>query len=312
MTAIYHDSNHDDDRRRRELHDGQIYVYSPRESTQALCEHARVMCAEAFAPYHPQEAQHHLPVEQYTSILASLKPSFIHHPESKRLIQLVLKDLGCDMQKTYFDVPRLRTATSGGYLTAGLGYAFKPHRDTWYSTPMCQLNWWLPVYELEPTNCMAFHLNYWNRPIKNSSNEFNYQDWNQTGRKEAVKLIHKDTRRQSEALEPMELEPDVRLVCEAGGLIIFSAAHLHSTVPNTSGRTRISMDFRTVHADEIASRGGAHNIDSACTGTTMMDYLRGSDREHFSDEIINSYAGGPQLGPVLEATTDISTAITTA
>lgn len=295
MATIYHDAKHGDDRRRRELYDGQIYVYSPREQTLALCEHARRMCEEAFAPHHPQEAQHHLPVEQYASILATLKPNFIHHPESKRLIQNVLADLGCDVEKTYFDVPRLRTVTSDSYLTAGLGYAFKPHRDTWYSPPMCQLNWWLPIFEIETNNCMAFHPKYWNRPVKNSSHEFNYQNWNDTGRKEAVKLIEKDTRRQSEALEPLELEPDLRLVCEPGGLIVFSAAHLHSTVPNASGRTRLSIDFRTVHLDEIENRGGATNLDSACTGTTMMDYLRGSDLEHFSDEIIQRFVESPTV-----------------
>lgn len=311
MTTIYHDASHDDNLRRRELYEGHLYVFSPRESTQALCEHARQMCREAFAPHHPQEAQHHLPVDQYVSILASLKPSFIHHPESKRLIQLVLQDLGCDLERTYFDVPRLRTATSDGYLTAGLGYAFKPHRDTWYSPPMCQLNWWLPVFEIETNNCMAFHLNYWNRAIKNSSNEFNYQDWNQTGRKEAVKLVKKDTRRQSEALEALDLEPDVRLVCEPGGLIVFSAAHLHSTVSNTSGVTRFSMDFRTVHMDEIQSRGGAKNIDSACTGTTMMDYLRGTDLEHFSDEIIDRYAKEPMACDFLPSLSGLSTSVTT-
>lgn len=310
MATIYYDSRHDDERRRRELYGGEIYVYSPRESTQALCGHARQMCAEAFAPHHPQQAQHHLPVEQYVSILASLKPSFIHHPESKRLIQVVLEDLGCDMERTYFDVPRLRTATSDGYLTAGLGYAFKPHRDTWYSPPMCQLNWWLPVFEIESDNCMAFHLNYWNRPIKNSSNEFNYQLWNQTGRKQAASLVKKDTRRQSEALEPLDLEPDVRLVCEPGGLIVFSAAHLHSTVANTSGRTRISMDFRTVHMEEVQSGGGAPNIDSACTGTTMMDYLRGTDCEHFSEEIINRFIDEPKATGAVPSTADVAGAVT--
>ena len=70
-------------------------------------------------------------------------------------------------------MPRLRTVTSDGYLTSGLGYAFKPHRDTWYSSPMCQLNWWLPIYETTPENTMAFHPRYWDLPIKNSSNDFN-------------------------------------------------------------------------------------------------------------------------------------------
>ena len=70
----------------------------------------------------------------------------------------MLRDFGCDPEKTYFDVPRLRTATRGGYLTTGIAYAFHPHRDTWYSAPFNQINWWMPVYDIEPNNAMAFHL----------------------------------------------------------------------------------------------------------------------------------------------------------
>src|SRR2546425_8585889 len=33
------------------------------------------------------------------------------------------RELGCDLSRTYFDVPRMRTATSDAYLTAGLAYA---------------------------------------------------------------------------------------------------------------------------------------------------------------------------------------------
>ena len=89
--------------------------------------------------------------------------------------------------------------------------------------------------------CMTFHIGYWNRHLKNSSHEFNYQDWNEHGRKDAVKQVGPDTRRQSEALEPVELDPQIRLVPSADGMFVFSAAHLHSTVPNTSGRTRLSI-----------------------------------------------------------------------
>ena len=38
------------------------------------------------------------------------------------MIQGLLEELGCDLKKTYFDVPRLRTMTHGDYLTAGLAY----------------------------------------------------------------------------------------------------------------------------------------------------------------------------------------------
>ena len=83
----------------------------------------------------PPNAQHRLAVDEYVEILKSLKPDFIHHPECKTLIRNLLIELGCDQQHTFFDVPRIRTACAGDYLSSGLAYAFKPHRDTWYSTP---------------------------------------------------------------------------------------------------------------------------------------------------------------------------------
>jgi hypothetical protein len=286
MNTVYFDSSDDEQLRRERLYAGQIYIFSPSESGKALCQLARDMCEEAFAPHFPPEAQHHLDVEQYVAILQQLKPKFIHHPECKKIIPALLEELGCDMQQTYFDVPRLRTACAGDYLSSGLAYAFKPHRDTWYSTPMSQLNWWLPVYPIESDNAMAFHPGYWDQPVQNSSRLFNYQDWNNFGRKVASKQIGKDTRVQSEALEPMKLDPQVRLITQPGGVIVFSAAQMHSTVPNQSDLTRFSIDFRSVDARDTSSNRGAPNIDSESTGTTMMDYLRGTDLANFPDEEI--------------------------
>jgi hypothetical protein len=297
MNTVYFNADIPDDLRRRRLFDGQLFVYSASKSTYALGKFARELTEEAFAPHDPRDAQHYLPVEKYIAILTELKPKFINHPEAKRLVQDILIDFGCNPEKTHFDVPRLRTACSGDYLSSGIAYAFKPHRDTWYSPPMCQLNWWLPIYPIESENAMALHTNYWNKPLRNSSNEFNYQEWIEGGRREAASHVGKDTRRQSEALEKVEVDPQLRIVTEPDGLLIFSAAHLHSTVPNTSGRTRLSIDFRTVHTDDLAARRGAPNIDSNCTGTTIGDYLRGSDLSHVPAEIAALY-GGAQIATV--------------
>ena len=73
--------------------------------------------------------------------------------------------------------------------------------------------------------------------------------------------------------------PDVRVVTPVGGTLIFSAAQLHSTVPNTTERTRFSIDFRTVNIDDLVSGDSARNVDSACTGTTLGDFVRASDLE---------------------------------
>jgi hypothetical protein len=295
MNTVFFDSGVTDDVRREQLYAGQIHVHSPRPSALELCNFARQICEEAFAPHNPQTAQYQLPVERFAAILAELKPKFIHHPTSKRLIQKLLGEMGCDREKTYFDVPRLRTSTSDEYLTSGISYAFHPHRDTWYSAPFCQINWWMPVYEIVPENIMAFHPRYWSQPVRNSSHVYNYQEWNRTSRQNAAQHIRSDTRVQPRPEEPMELDPQLRVVMPVGGAMLFSAAQMHSTVPNTSGRTRFSIDFRTIHLSDAAARRGAPNVDSACTGTTMGDYLRGTDLEHLPEDIIAMYMDLPAV-----------------
>jgi hypothetical protein len=295
MNTIYFDSDLGDEERRRQLYRGQLFVYSRTASSLELCNFARQLANEAFAPHDPEQAQFALPPEKYVEILASLKPSFIHHPTSKELVRRVLMELGCDTEKTYFDVPRLRTMTHGDYLKAGLAYAFHPHRDTWFSAPFCQLNWWFPVYGIQSENTMAFHPPYWDRPVRNSSREYNYYRWNREGRWEAAKQVKTDTRKQPQAQERVKLQPQVRLVCPVGGIVIFSGAQMHSTVPNTSGRTRFSIDFRTVHIDDVAARRGAPNVDSECTGTTLGDFLRASDLVRLPEELAQLYDQEPNL-----------------
>ena len=225
-----------DAQRRKHLFNGQLFVFSPCPSALTFCQFARQMIEEAFAPLEPTEAQHSLPVEEYVAILAKLKPTFIAHPQSKHFIQSILKELRCDLSKTYFNIPHLRTVTSGEYLTSDNTYV-PPHRDTGYSA-FCPVNWWLPIYDIEPENALAFHPRYWSQPVNS-----------------AVKP--------SRAEDPPE-STQVRLICNVGGIVLFSGAQMHSTVPNRSGRTRFSIDFRTVHINhinDVAAQAGALNVE---------------------------------------------------
>jgi hypothetical protein len=292
MTAIRIDTTADDQARRERIYAGEILVLPPTPASLEFCHFVRVLLGEAFGTLDPETAQYSLAVEAYARVLAELKPKFIHHPESKRLVRSILGELGCDPNETYFDVPRLRSSTSDNYLTTGIAYAFHPHRDTWYSAPMCQINWWIPVYEIEARNAMAFHPQYFSNPVPNGSVAYDYQRWNETSRFNAAQHVGKDTREQPKATISIEAEPDIRLLPSVGGMIMFSGAQLHSSVPNTSGRTRFSIDFRTVNITDARLLRGAVNQDSHCTGTAMPDYLRVSDLEHLPAEIIDRYMPG--------------------
>ncbi len=292
---IFVDSKMSDDARRAELYQGSIFVHSPSPSALKLCELAKGMIEEAFKPYDPITIHNHITPEKCAEILGTLKPKFIHHPDSKAHIKGMLSEMGCDLGQTYFDVPRMRTGFPGDYLKSGIAYAFHPHRDTWYSAPSCQVNWWMPIYDLNSENCMALHPHYFGRPIKNSSRGYNYHRWNLESRQNAAQHVKADTRVQPRPEEPIEFDPQIRLLCKVGGAYQFSAANLHSTVPNTSQAVRYSIDFRTVHLADVLGRIGAPNVDSECAGTTMGDYLRGTDLSHLPEDAIAMYLDGTEL-----------------
>jgi hypothetical protein len=89
----------------------------------------------------------------------------------------------------------------------------------------------------------------------------------------------------------VQLDPQVRIVPEAGGVMLFSGNQLHSTVSNTSGKTRFSIDFRTVNVDDVQSRREAPNFDSECTGTSLRDFLRTRDFEQIAEDVALPYEG---------------------
>ncbi|WP_045876388.1 hypothetical protein [Pseudofrankia sp. DC12] len=299
MSTVLVESTLSDDERRSRLFAGDIFVYAPKPSTLALVEFTREMIRDAFGGLDPEKAQYEMAVEDYAALLAQLKPRFIHHPRCKELIRDLLAEHGADPAQTYFDVPRLRTSTSDDYLTSGIAYAFHPHRDTWYSAPFCQLNWWMPIFDIVPENGLAFHPKYFAGPVLNNSETYDYYEWNATNRASAAKHIKSDTRVQPKPQEEIELFPQTRVAAPSGGMMIFSAQQLHSSVPNSTGRTRFSIDFRTVHHADVVGHHGAANVDSACTGTTMRDYLRATDLATLPEELCLEYDQVPPKSDAL-------------
>jgi hypothetical protein len=57
-----------------------------------------------------------------------------------------------------------------------------------------------------------------------------------------------------------------------------------ASIPNTSGPTRYSTNFRTVHAANLCSGNGARMTDVECTGTALRDFPRRTDGVRFTEE----------------------------
>lgn len=197
MVSVYTDTNIDSIERREKIFGGDVFVYAPSKSTLELCNLARELIEEAFDPYEPETAQEYLSVQEYAKILADLKPRFIHHDQCKHVLAKIIEDTGESPESTYFDVPRLRSSTSNGFLTSGIAYAFHPHRDTWYSAPHCQINRWIPEYPVEADNGMAIHPEYFGTDVENSSSRYDYYRWNAQSRADAL-LVNEHRRAPNE------------------------------------------------------------------------------------------------------------------
>jgi hypothetical protein len=103
--------------------------------------------------------------------------------------------------------------------------------------------------------------------------------------------VKSDTREQPKPQQELNSQ-SLRYLPPPGGIIMFSGAQLHETVPNTTDGARYSIDFRTVHIDDVAAHPGAANLDSRCTGTTMRDYICAADGQPLPEELVDLYDDG--------------------
>ncbi|MDP3759926.1 MAG: hypothetical protein Q8R01_05345 [Ramlibacter sp.] len=292
--TVHIDSRLTDAERRARLYAGDIFIFSPNPHSLQLVALAREMIEQAFNGLDPLTLSETLPVESVVEVLRTLKPRFIHHPTCKQLIPALLEHCGADLDKVYFDVPRLRTAYPSHFLSSGIAYAFHPHRDTWYAAPAMQLNWWLPIYPLDRENCMGFYPGHFDMPVRNNSETYNYYRWNEQSRASAAQHVRADTREQPKPQEEVK-GPSLRYLPPPGGCILFSGAQLHETVRNTSGVARYSIDFRTVDIDDVKAHRGARNVDARSTGSTLRDYLKASSPgEHLPDGLVGEYDDGSE------------------
>ncbi len=286
MVAILVNQPAGDRERRDALFAGSYVVRAASAATRALADHAAALIEQAFAPLDPETAQERLDVREFVARVGPLKSLFTNHLRTKELVREILAEYGCDLARTHFDVPRMRVVPHGGYLSAGVSYAYRAHRDTWYASPSAQTNWWMPIFDVVPARAMSMFPEYWDRPVANSSRDFDYGEWCRVGRLQAVDQIAEDTRKHPLPLAPVDTRSDLRICGARGDAFLFSAAHLHSTAANTSGRTRFSLDFRSLHRDDLLEGRGAPNVDSGATGTTLGDFLCADDFRPIDPELV--------------------------
>jgi hypothetical protein len=277
MPNILEDAMLGPEARRAAIFVGDIFRSRPTPAWTALSDYARGVIVKHFGTLDPRSAQHEIPVERFVAILGGLKRDFTNHQSTKELVREVLLESGHDLSATLFDVPRMRIVSAQGYLSAGVGYAYEPHRDTWYAAPQSQENWWSSLYDLEVSQSLAFYPSYFDRVCQNTSEKFDYDDWQVNGRRAAEQQVKSDTRNHPLPLVALPENEILRFVLPADHYLQFSAAQLHATTPNISNTTRFSIDFRIINLHAHEQGFGAPNVDSRTKGSTIVDFLRADD-----------------------------------
>jgi hypothetical protein len=277
MVTLHLNRHERDAARRDRIFAGDFYLYTDLAASRALCLHAREMIEQAFAGLDPERAQFELDVKEFIERVGPLKSAFTNAPKTKELCQRLIAGLGCDLERTYFDLPRLRVVPSDSYLTSGVSYAYQAHRDTWYAHPTQLVNFWIPVFPVVGQNAMSMFVGYFDKPVDNASEAFDYDDWVANSRFAAAKQVKAEERPHPLPRQPIDTHSEIRIAGGMGDAMLFSTCHLHATAPNGSGVTRFSTDLRTVNLDDLLSGKGPANIDSRATGTTLGDFLRASD-----------------------------------
>ena len=247
----------------------QLVACATRVWTQALkCSADELQVAQFH--HSPQEFYAH---QQRARKLAAQDPA-LHEAQRQ-----VIEALGLwDQDALAWDVLRLRAIPHLGHLEPAAQLAYGAHRDTWYANPQCQLNLWLSLFDASAQQCFMTYPEVFHRGVENTSAGFDYNVFmSQAGWQTSADGAHGQTLYPSAPqAQASSWGQGTREALGRGQLMVFSASHLHQSMPNESGQTRFSLDFRLVWRPDQRKGQGAPNVDNASAGDASTDYMGAS------------------------------------
>lgn len=276
---------------RQRLYSGDLVILTKLRALDEFVGYMRTELTELFAPHDPEHVHEHIEPAEMAKILGVWKPRWIHAERSRDLVRAIIAEAGFEPEFTHYDVPKPRTSFPTGHLTTGIAFAFPWHRDVWYSAPAQQINWWLPVFPVRETNAMSFDLANFARAVPNTSGDFDYYE-NNARRLNTAKSVGKEGQARPAAIDHYA-SVDVTPLPAPGQVLLFSGAQLHTSIPNSSGLARYSVDFRTVDTRDLLAGRCAPLVDAYCTGTAIRDFVSIKDESSFDEETVRSIFGAP-------------------
>lgn len=234
------------------LFGGECVEFRDLDSVASLGARARDIVENLFGVCDPERLAGRVDAALHLEIAAAARKAVAGDATLARLWRATLSAIGLEANDCYVDRIRLRIVPSRSMSS---GHAIRPlpaHRDTWASGIQAQVNWWMPLYPLSPSRTMFLWPQLFHHHVPNDSAEWDH----------ATLLRSKPD--DYPLLPVATVMPDsagAAVLIEPGTLLAFSGAHLHASVADDSGISRISLDTRTVWAADVRAGRGAANID---------------------------------------------------
>ena len=246
-----------------EIYKGNLFYFTNVPSLLELSKYS-IACIEKFSEGVDIEKIHCLfEKDKFVEFVLQVKKIFTNSKESHQLVSEFIKHLGLDVNNCVFHAPRIRVIPPASYLSSGVSYNYKPHRDTWYGAVNSQINAWMPVNLLTECQGMWIAPPYFNTPIMNSSNLYSVKNWMESERWKAASNIDKETRAHPQPIDSITESNKITYLGNPSDVLLFSAAHLHGSNINTTEQIRYSIDFRIIYLPDL-NETGALNLDNEC------------------------------------------------
>jgi hypothetical protein len=297
MSSVIVDPALSSDELREQLYAGNLVILTRLQALREFVDYTREELTGLFRPYDPEHVHEHIDPPEMARILSAWKPRFIHAEQSRKLVRAIVTEAGFAPAQTHYDLPKPRTSFPVGHLTTGVAFAFPWHRDTWYSAPAQQINWWLPIFPVRADNAMAFDLASFDRAVPNTSDGFDYYE-NNARRLTTATGVTREAQARPGAVEHNAAQ-EVVILPAPGEVLLFSGNQLHASIPNTSGLARYSVDFRILSVPDLTAGRGAPLVDVYCTGTAIRDFINVADESNLDEQMIIDVFGAPPSDAML-------------
>jgi hypothetical protein len=268
----------DNDVFRRRLYEGEIFRLAATQSSARLVQDAwEVIERELGGRGSAREAQFSLTDDELFRRVGKIRKHLFLEDPFHRAVREIMADCGFDPSRNAFDPIRIRVVAHRGDENPKAAPVYYGHRDTWYAHSQAQLTWWIPLHDVTEDETFVFYPEVFARPIGNDSEDFDYDQWTRDGW--GLKIGWQDPKAGMTARYPgqkgeLDPGPPLGFAARGGEIVLFAGAQFHKTVPNRTGRTRFSLDFRTVHLDDDARGIGAPNADNRSRGSALKDYVQ--------------------------------------